>query len=181
MIYHREDSIQAIRKEEQQAVQTERLAQQSVEAARIFAASSVSLSDDQALAMPELFPAWEDVLAKGKKLAEGSILRDRETLYRVVQSGGVTPQENQPPHGEGMLAVYRPIETEHAGTQEDPIPWVYGMDCRAGQYFSYEGHVYRVAEGGDMIPCVWAPGTEGVHQWEEAVNGEIRPDGTSEK
>ena len=54
MIYHREDSIQAIRKEEQQTVQTERLAQQSVEAARIFAASSVSLSDDQALAMPEL-------------------------------------------------------------------------------------------------------------------------------
>ena len=109
MIYHREDSIQAIRKEEQQAVQAERLAQQSVEAARVFAASSVSLSNDQALAMPELFPVWEDVLAAGNKLAEGSILRDGETLYRVVQSGGVTPQENQPPHGEGMLAVYRPI------------------------------------------------------------------------
>lgn len=52
MIYHREDSIQAIRDQEQQAVQAERLAQQSVEASRIFAASSVSLSDDQALAMP---------------------------------------------------------------------------------------------------------------------------------
>ena len=63
MIYHREDSIQAIRKEEQQAVQTERLAQQSVAAARIFAASSGSLSDGQALAMPELFPVWEDVLS----------------------------------------------------------------------------------------------------------------------
>ena len=73
MIYHREDSIQAIREEEQQA---ERLAQQSVEAARVFAASSVSLSDDQALAMPELFPMWEDVLAAGNKLAEGSVLRD---------------------------------------------------------------------------------------------------------
>ena len=109
---------------------------------------------------------WEDVLAAGNKLAEGSVLRDGETLYRVVQAGGVTPQENQPPHGEGMLAVYRPIETEHTGTQEDPIPWVYGMDCRAGQYFSYEGHVYRVAEGGDMIPCVWAPGTPGLWQWE---------------
>ena len=40
------------------------------------------------------------------------------------------------------------------------------MDCHAGQYFSYEGHVYRVAEGGDMIPCVWAPGTAGLWQWE---------------
>lgn len=166
MIYHREDSILAIREAEGQTEKEAALARQSVEAARLFAASTTSLSDNQALAIPELFPVWEDVLAAGEPLAEGCVLRDGEILYRVVQAGGVTPQEHQPPHGEGMLAVYRPIETEHAGTQEDPIPWVYGMDCRAGQYFSYEGHVYRVAVGGDMIPCVWTPGTPGLWQWE---------------
>ena len=83
----------------------------------------------------------------------------------MVQAGGVTPQEHQPPHGEGMLAVYRPIDQSHAGTLEDPIPWVYGMDCHAGVYFSYQGHIYQVAEGGDMVPCVWAPGTAGLWQW----------------
>lgn len=80
------------------------------------------------------------------------MLRDGSTLYRVVQSGGVIPQEHQPPHGEGMLAVYRPIDEGHAGTLEDPIPWVYGMDCHAGTYFSYNGHIYLVAEGGRHDP-----------------------------
>ena len=71
-----------------------------------------------------------------------------------------------------MLAVYRPIETWHAGTRSDPIPWVYGMDCLAGLYYSYNGAIYRVADGGDMIPCVWAPDTPGLWQWEliEEVN-----------
>lgn len=166
MIWHRQDSVQALQEQERLAAQKARLAEQSVEAARAFAAKAETLSDGEALAMPDLFPAWEDVLAAGEKLAEGTVLRDGETLYRVVQAGGVTPQENQPPHAEGMLAVYRPIELAHAGTADDPIPWEYGMDCRAGQYFSYEGHVYRVAAGGDMIPCVWAPGTAGLWQWE---------------
>lgn len=139
---------------------------QLMSAARVFCASATTIADDAALQMPDLFPVWEDVLEAGNRLAEGTILQDSGTLYRVVQSGGVVPQEGQPPHGAGMLAVYRPIDQGHAGTEDDPIPWVYGMDCKAGQYFSYEGHVYKVAEGGDMIPCIWAPGTPGLWQWE---------------
>lgn len=83
-------------------------------------------------------------------------------MYRVVQA--VTPQAHQEPGGEGMLAVYRPIDREHAGTLEDPIPWVYGMDCAAGLYYSHEGCMYLCK--GDMKPCVWAPGSAGVWQWE---------------
>ena len=134
-------------------------------ALKAFAGTATALSDSQALRMPDLFPIWEEVLAAGEKLAENTVLRDGGVLYRVVQPGGVTPQAHQPPHGEGMLSVYRPIDQAHAGTPEDPIPWVYGMDCHAGVCFSYEGHVYQVAEGGDMIPCVWAPGTPGLWQW----------------
>ena len=66
----------------------------------------------------------------------------------------------------GMLAVYRPIERQHAGTQADPIPWVSGMDCYAGKYYSYNGHIYRVADGGTVKPCVWYPGMPDVWQWE---------------
>ena len=90
------------------------------------------------------------------------ILNDGGTLYRVVQA--VTPQAHQPPHGEGMLAIYRPIDATHAGTEEDPIPWVYGMDCTSGLYYSYNAAVYLCK--GDMKPCVWAPGTAGLWQWE---------------
>ena len=62
----------------------------------------------------------------------------------------MTPQDHQPPDGEGMLAIYRPIDQTHAGTLEDPIPWVYGMDCPAGSYFSYQGHSPTFCDTVDM-------------------------------
>ena len=67
---------------------------------------------------------------------------------------------HRPPHS-------KPIDREHAGTADDPIPWVYGMDCHAGKCYRYNGKVYQVAEGGDMIPCTWPPDTPGMWQWEE--------------
>ena len=143
------------------------MAAQLHSALRAFAETATALTDGQALDMPDLFPAWEEVLAAGKELEPGKVIRDGGTLYRVVQA--VTPVESQPPHGAGMLAVYRPIDRAHAGTLEDPIPWVSGMDCRAGQYFSYNGKVYQVAEGGDMIPCTWPPDTAGMWQWVEVM------------
>ena len=128
-----------------------------------FVATATAIPDAQALEMPDLFPTWETVLADGKELAAERVISKGGQMYRVVQA--VTPQEHQPPDGEGMLAIYRPINPEHAGTADDPIPWVYGMDCHAGKYYSYEGAVYMVAEGGDMIPCTWPPDTAGMWQW----------------
>lgn len=129
-----------------------------------FAAAAVDIEDTVALQMPDLFPSWEDVLSAGRELPEGRIIQDGDQLYRVVQA--MTPQEGQPPHGNGMLAVYRPIDQQHAGTADDPIPWVLGMDCIAGMHYSYKGKVYRVAVGGSMTPCVWPPDTDGMWQWE---------------
>ena len=134
-------------------------------AATAFALTAVNIPDAQALDMAALFPTWEDVLSSGAELAAGRVIRKDGQLYRVVQAA--VPQAHQMPGGEGMLAVYRPIDREHAGTPEDPILWVYGMDCLAGLYYSYNGAVYRVAAGGNMIPCVWAPDTPGLWQWEK--------------
>lgn len=132
-------------------------------AAMAFAATATTIPDTQALEMPDLFPTWEQVLAEDAKLAAGRVISKDGQLYHIEQA--VTPQEHQPPDGEGMLAIYRPINPEHAGTADDPIPWVYGMDCHAGKYYSYKGAVYMVAEGGDMIPCTWPPDTAGMWQW----------------
>ena len=139
-------------------------------AAQVYALTAVNIPDTQALSMATLFPAWAEVLSNGAELARGRVINKDGRLYRVVQA--VTPQAHQEPGGEGMLAVYRPIDREHAGTLEDPIPWVYGMDCMAGMYYSYNGAVYRVADGGDMIPCVWAPDTPGLWQWERIKEAE---------
>lgn len=127
-----------------------------------------NLTDEQALQAPNLFPAFpRGVNEKGEYEKNQIILDETNNILYRIQLDGVKPLESQPPHGEGMLAVYRPIEVAHAGTLDDPIPWVSGMDCLEGKYFSYEGHIYKVAVGGSMIPCVWTPGTEGIWQWEK--------------
>ena len=127
-------------------------------------ATTAAVPDETALEMPDLFKTWAEILEAGKTVPKDTIINDGGTLYRVVPSEGVLPMEHQPPHGEGMLAVYRPIDKAHTGTQEDPIPWVYGMDCTADLYYSYNGVVYLCKA--DMKPCVWAPGTAGLWQWE---------------
>ena len=146
------------------AANNAKLSGQLSAAAKLYVQAAVDVPDETALEMLDLFKTWEEVLAAGQKVAQNAIINDGGTLYRVVAAGGVLPQEHQPPHGEGMLAVYRPIDTAHAGTLEDPIPWVYGMDCTEGLYYSYNATVYLCKA--NMTPCVWAPGTAGLWQWE---------------
>ena len=138
--------------------------EQAMILARTLAASHTELSDTVALSIPDILPSWDELLATGNQVAAGVCLVHDGQTYRVVQD--VTPIESQPPDMDGMLAIYRPIDREHAGTMADPIPWVYGMDCVEGKYYSYNGKTYRVAEGGTMSPCVWPPDTPGLWQWE---------------
>lgn len=134
-------------------------------AAKLYVQTSTSITDAQALEMPDLFKTWEEVLAAGEELPKDTIINDGGQLYRVVNA--VIPQAHQAHHDEGMLAIYRPIDEEHSGTQDDPIPWVYGMDCEQGKHYSYGGKTYLCNQ--TMPACVWAPGTPGLWQWSEVT------------
>ena len=129
-----------------------------------FTASEFSL-----LAKAEYFPTW----TAGETYAAGSRIAHEGVVYEVVASGGVTAQEHQPPSAEGMLAVYRPLSTdpetgeEPSGTQDDPIPFVYGMDVKEGSYYSYNGKLYLANL--TMPACVWNPDTPGLWQWTEVT------------
>ncbi len=126
-------------------------------------ATCTTYTDDQALQIKSVFSVWPDGVNTDGKYTKGQYITHNDQLYRIEQD--VQPIESQPPDAEGMLAVYRPVDIEHEGTLDDPIPWVYGMNCYAGKYYSYEGAVYMVAEGGDMIPCTWPPDTPDMWQW----------------
>ena len=130
--------------------------------ARAMAAAATTLTDAVALSIPDLLPAWAELLSAGNQVSAGVCLTHKGQTYRVVQA--VTPIESQPPGGEGMLAIYRPIEREHTGTLSDPITWVYGMDCKEGKYYRYEDKTYLCKS--DMLPCVWPPDTPDMWQWE---------------
>lgn len=131
-------------------------APQYAAAMRAFASTSTAIPDLYALEMPDFFPLWDDLLVAGEALTKGTILNDGGQLYRVIQDQ-VIPLEHQPPHGQGMTAVYQPIDHAHAGTREDPIPAKAGMEYIYGRYYldPEDGRTYLCkrtgeAEGGTV-------------------------------
>lgn len=121
------------------------------------------------LAKAELFPVW----TAGETYPHGRRVQHEGIVYEVVSSGGVTAQEHQPPSAEGMLAVYRPLSTDPetgttpTGTQDDPIPYLDGMDVEEGKYYSYNEKLYRA--NANLPACVWPPDTAGLWQWTEVT------------
>ena len=138
-----------------------KLSGQMQTAVKLYVQAATDIPDEQALEMPDLFKSWDEVLEAGQELAANTVLNLDGQLYRVVQA--VTPQAHQRPDSEGMLAIY---ET-HAGTEDDPIPFVYGMDTEQGNYYSYDGKLYLCNL--TMAPCVWPPDTAGLWQWTEVT------------
>lgn len=136
----------------------------AIRQARLLATKSTTYTDKEALSLQILFPIWPEGVNEEGNYVEGQYVQHKGLLYRIMQPV-VMPIETQPPDAEGMLAVYRPADVEHSGTREDPIPWVYGMNCYKDKYYSYEGGLYLCT--GNMFPCTWYPGQPGVHQWEK--------------
>ena len=123
-------------------------------------AMTIPLEDDAtALTLSPVCPDWE----AETHYEAGEIVNHDGQPYRVIQE--VDSLENQPPGAGGMLAVYRPLNTENTGTADDPVPFVNGMDVYSGKYYSFNGKTYLAKA--DMIPCTWDPGTEELWQWEE--------------
>ena len=73
----KKDSVKAMREQREAATKAEAMNAQAQIAVMAFCATATTITDAQALQMPDLFPVWEDVLAAGEKLAEGTILKDR--------------------------------------------------------------------------------------------------------
>ena len=127
-----------------------------------FTASEFSL-----LAKAELFPVW----TAGETYPQGRRIQHEGIVYEVVAADGVTAEAHQPPDGEGLLAVYRPLSTDPetgetpTGTQDDPIPYIGGMDVEEGKYYSYNEKLYRA--NANLPACVWPPDTKGLWQWTE--------------
>ncbi len=123
-----------------------------VESARQFRAAvqlyAGTLSDGQAVTVESLYPLWE----AGAAYEKGALLRHGGRLYLVEQAH--TAQAHQPPSGEGMLAVYRPLQEPG-----EVLPWVYGEAVSIGdrRIDPSDGRIYEVyAEAGANL---WEPHT----------------------
>lgn len=99
-----------------------------------------TLTDQQALEVSTFVERWnpDTHYRAGKRL---SVVEGEEiALYRVVQEH--TSQSQYPP-SQATASLYARIDEEHAGTQEDPIPYRVNMEIFAGKYYAEDGILYK--------------------------------------
>lgn len=123
----------------------------------------IDARDDIILDMAEVFA--DNEWMPDTRYIPNEIIPHKGVLYRMMAAEPIVSQAHQPPGSEGMLAVYRPIVQEHAGTVGDPIPFVYGMDVAMGKVYMFEDVLYTSDR--DVLACVYYPGAAGVHFWTE--------------
>ena len=119
------------------------------------------LRNEQADDMAPAYPYWE----AGASYKAWEVVTDPANgqNYFVVQD--VTAAEHQPPHGEGLLAIYRPIPKR---LSDGTFIFVYGQNVFTGDVCRDADGVAWIAQK-DMLPCVWPPqaGNEWAKQGED--------------
>lgn len=100
-------------------------------------ANAVERSDLDALAVKDIYPAWDSLI--GQTVNVDFKLTYDGKLYKVIQAHAV--QADWIP-GVGTESLYAVIDEGHAGTLDDPIPYDGNMELTEGLYYSQDGIVY---------------------------------------
>lgn len=100
-------------------------------------ANAVERSDLDALAVKDIYPAWDTLI--GQTVAVDFKLTYDGKLYKVIQAH--TIQSDRVP-GVGTESLYAVIDEGHAGTLDDPIPYDGNMELTEGLYYSQDEIVY---------------------------------------
>lgn len=139
---------QAAQQAQQTAEEAAQGAQQNASQARLTAMliNTYALSDEQALQVKDLYPAWEELI--GQNLPVDFKLQHDGQLYKVLQEH--TAQAEWVP-GVDTASLYAVVSAsaseEHAGTKEDPIPYVQNMVLEKDKYYTQDGVMYLCIQG----------------------------------
>ena len=107
-----------------------------------------TFTDENALKVIELYPTWTE----GVAVSAGGRYQFNDRLYKCVQAH--TTQADWTP--DVTPSLWTVIDVTHAGTIDDPIPAVAGMEYVYGKYYIEGETIYickRIgeAEGGTVV------------------------------
>lgn len=113
--------------------------------------NSTPISNNKALEMKVLYPVWGKEGAEfGKTVEVGFRLRvvddNSDILYEVIQAHEL--QESWIP-GVSTASLYKAMDVEHAGTQEDPIPYSTPMEIFEDKYYTQDEALYLCTTNSD--------------------------------
>ena len=100
-------------------------------------ANAVERSDLDALAVKDIYPAWDSLI--GQTVNVDFKLTHDGKLYKVIQAH--TVQADWIP-GVGTESLYTVIDEGHTGAEDDPIPYDGNMELTEGLYYTQDGIVY---------------------------------------
>ena len=103
-------------------------------------AARLTADDNTALTGIELYPVW----AVGIVVAKDSRYQYNGKLYKCIQPH--TTQADWTP--DITPALWTVIDVTHAGTIDDPIPAVAGMEYTKGLYYTENGVIYLMNRQG---------------------------------
>lgn len=96
----------------------------------------LGLDASEALAFRRFYPEW----AVGIEVASGERYRLGNELWECIQSH--TTQALWKP-SLSTSSLWKRVDTSHAGTEDDPIPYVPPMELFKDKYYSQNGVTYR--------------------------------------
>lgn len=99
--------------------------------------NTMSLSNKEALDVKEFYPVWS---ADSVQVKKGERYRCDDLLWEVIQDH--TTQENWKPSIH-TASLWKVVEVEHEGTQEDPIPYTPPMEIFKDKYYTQNEVLYK--------------------------------------
>lgn len=99
--------------------------------------NTISLSNKEALDIKEFYPVWS---ANSVQVKKGERYQYGDLLWEVVQAH--TTQENWKP-SIYTASLWKVVDVEHEGTQEDPIPYTPSMEIFKDKYYTQNGVMYK--------------------------------------
>ena len=104
--------------------------------------SADSLPDTQAAEVKTLYPVWKE--GEAVSVDARRYYPPTDMLYKCSQAH--TTQADWTP--DVATSLWTPLDVEHTGTLEDPIPAVSGMEYVKGKYYSEDGTIYLMNREG---------------------------------
>ena len=101
-------------------------------------ANAVERSDLDALAVKDIYPAWDSLIGQAMNV-DFKLTYDGK-LYKVLQAH--TTQSDWIP-GVGTESLYAVIDEAHSGDENEPIPYEGNMELFEGKYYIQNDVTYR--------------------------------------
>lgn len=140
--------------------------EQALKYRSIIEGGAEQLPDSEAVTVKTLYPEWKP--NEAVNVGARRYYPPTDMLYKCSQAH--TTQADWTP--DVATSLWTPLDVEHAGTLEDPIPAVSGMEYVEGKYYSEDGTIYLMnREGmvdGESIVLHFTP-SQLVEQYFEVV------------